>query len=102
MNQPDRLSPDEMQLFLAGLSGMSPEEVRKAKLLYLRNAISEYHAARANADLLQRQFFGGCLGFGRRSMFQKAMENGLKLQEERIRNALEVWRDDLKGETFEI
>jgi hypothetical protein len=102
MSQPDRLSPEQMQLFVAGLSGMPPEEVRKAKVLYLRNAISEYHAARANAELLKGQFFGGCLGFGSRSMVERAIQNSLTLQEERIRNALAVWREDLKGETFEI
>lgn len=102
MNTPDRLSPEQLQLFVAGLSGMPPEEVRKAKVLYLRNAISEYRAAQANAAALQGQFMGGCLGFGRRSMFTRALETNLKLQEDRIRNAMDVWRDDLKGEHFDF
>jgi hypothetical protein len=38
---PDFLSPEKLQLFVAGLSGLAPEEVRKAKLLYVRDAISE-------------------------------------------------------------
>ncbi len=42
----DSLSPEQVQMFLAGLSGLAPEEVRKAKLLYLRNAVSEYRALR--------------------------------------------------------
>ena len=45
MQQPyDFLTPEKLQLFVAGLSGLAPEEVRKAKLLYLRNAISEFQA----------------------------------------------------------
>ena len=37
----DFLSSDQLQLFVAGLRGLPDEEVRKAKVLYLRNAISE-------------------------------------------------------------
>src|SRR5438132_2065037 len=44
----DFLSPEKLQLFMAGLSGLAPEEVRKAKVLYLRNAISEYEAMRTS------------------------------------------------------
>ena len=46
--QSDFLSPEKLQLFVAGLSGLAPEEVRKAKLLYLRNAISEFQALQAS------------------------------------------------------
>jgi len=35
----DSLSPEKLQLFAAGLSGLSPDEVRRTKVLYLRNAI---------------------------------------------------------------
>src|SRR5262249_28921303 len=55
----ESLSPEKLQLFVAGLSGLAPEEVRKAKLLYLRNAISEFQAMQASY-----QGFGqaqGCL-----------------------------------------
>jgi hypothetical protein len=41
---PESLSPEKVQMFVAALSGLPPEEVRKAKSLYVRNAISEYHA----------------------------------------------------------
>lgn len=44
----DSLSPEKMQFFIAGLSGLAPEEVRKAKILYIRNAISEYKAMEAS------------------------------------------------------
>ncbi|HXX94425.1 MAG TPA: hypothetical protein VEN81_12385 [Planctomycetota bacterium] len=100
----DRLSPEKMQLFLAGLQGMPPEEVRKAKVLYLRNAISEYHAANSKAQAFSKVLPGGCLfGSGRfNRMARQVMGTELRLQEERIHNAMEVWKDDLKGERFDF
>lgn len=100
----DPLSAEKMQLFVAGLQGMPPEEVRKAKVLYLRNAISEYRAAHSNADAVSSFLPGGCLfGFSRfNRMARRTMDTGLRLQEERIRNAMDVWRDDLKGEHFDF
>ncbi len=99
------MSPEKLQLFVAGLSGLAPEEVRKAKVLYLRNAISELHAMQSGF-----QGFGqaqGCLSFipifwpivGAQ---KKMMIAQLQLGKDRIRNAIDVWRDDLKGERFAI
>jgi len=103
--QSDFLSPEKLQLFVAGLSGLAPEEVRKAKVLYIRNAISEFRAMQTSY-----QGFGqaqGCLSFipvfwpivGAQ---KKAMAAQLQLAKERIRNAIDVWRDDLKGEHFQL
>lgn len=99
----DYLSPEKLQFFVAGLSGMAPDEVRKAKVLYIRNAIAEYEAFRA-----QMEGFGvaqGCfsvipifwpiIGAQKRMMAAQAT-----LVKQRIRNAIEVWRDDLRGEHF--
>lgn len=101
----DFLSPEKLQLFVAGISGLAPEEVRKAKLLYLRNAISEFQAMQSSF-----QGFGqaqGCMsiipifwpiiGAQKRMMAAR-----LQLGKDRIRNAIEVWRADLKGERFII
>jgi hypothetical protein len=99
----DVLSPEKLQLFVAGLSGLAPDEVRKAKVLYLRNAISEYQAMRDSF-----QGFGqaqGCLSIipvfwpivGAQ---KRVMAAQLQLGKDRIRNAIDVWRDDLKGERF--
>jgi hypothetical protein len=101
----DPLSPEKLQLFAAGLSGLAPEEVRKAKLLYLRNAISEYKATQASyAGFGQAQ---GC--FSIIPIFwpiigaqKKMMAAQLQLSRDRIRNAIDVWRSDLKGERFEL
>lgn len=103
--QADSLSPEKLQLFVAALSGLPPEEVRKAKVLYIRNAIAEY---RAMAESFAG--FRGALGcFSIIPVFwpvmsaqRRMMESGLKLARERIRNAIDVWRDDLRGETFDL
>jgi len=103
--QSDFLSPEKLQLFLAGLSGLAPEEVRKAKLLYLRNAISEYKAMKESF-----QGFGQAQGcFSIIPVFwpilgaqKRIMASQLQLTRERIHNAIDVWRDDLRGERFQI
>jgi hypothetical protein len=99
----DFLSPEKLQLFVAGLSGLAPDEVRKAKLLYLRNAISEFQAMQAGYEGFgQAQ---GCMSvipiFWPIIAAQKRMMAAqLQLGKDRIRNALDVWRADLKGERF--
>jgi hypothetical protein len=101
----DSLSPEQLQLFVAGLSGLAPEEVRKAKLLYIRNAISEYHAmeamfegfGQAQGCMSVIPVFWPILGAQKRMMTAQR-----QLAKERIRNAIAVWREDLKGETFRL
>jgi hypothetical protein len=99
------LSSDKMQMFVAALSGLPPEEVRKAKSLYIRNAISEYNAMQESL----RAF--GCMQviFAIIPLFwpflyaqRRMMSAQRRLYEARIRNALEVWKDDLAGETFDF
>jgi hypothetical protein len=95
----DHLSPEKFQLFLAGLSGLAPEEIRKDKLLYLRNAISEFQATQTSY-----QGFGqaqGCMSiiplFWPIIGAQKRMMTArLQLAKDRIRNAIDVWQSDLK------
>jgi hypothetical protein len=99
------LTPEGLQMFAAGLSGLAPEEVRKAKVLYLRNAISELRALDASfAGFGQAQ---GCMSiipvFWPIMGAQKRMMSAqLQLSKDRIRNAIDVWRADLKGERFVI
>jgi len=101
--QVDSLSPEKLQLFVAGLSGLAPEEVRKAKVLYIRNSISEYRAMvesmqgfkTAQGCMSVIPIFWPVLGAQRRMM-----DAHLRLAKERIRNAIDVWRDDLRGERF--
>ena len=99
------LSPEKLQLFVAGLSGLAPEEVRKAKVLYIRNSISEYRAlAESYAGFGTAQgcmtiipIFWPVLGAQKRMMAAQ-----LGLAKERIRNAIDVWRGDMRGERFQL
>jgi hypothetical protein len=103
--QSDSLTPEKLQLFVAGLSGLAPEEVRKAKILYIRNAISEYRAMRASIEGFRTA--QGCFSiipiFWPIIGAQKRMAAAqLELARERIRNAIDVWRMDLRGERFNL
>ncbi len=103
--QPDPLSAEKLQLFAAGLSGLSQEEIRKAKSLYIRNAISEYRAFRET--LAGFQGAQGCMSvipiFWPILGAQKRMMNAqIRLQRDRIQNAIDVWQDDLQGERFDL
>ena len=44
----DPLSSEKLQQFVTGLANLSREEIRKAKSLYIRNAISELKALDEN------------------------------------------------------
>lgn len=85
-------------MFLGGLSGFAPDEVRKAKLLFLRNEISQLRAIKTS-----QAGFGVAQGcFAVIPIFwpvlwaqRTGMKASLTLHTEQIRNALAVWRDDL-------
>ena len=101
----DSISPDKLQQFVAGLANLPSEEIRKAKSLYIRNAISELKAMEENvraASFVQIFFalipiFWPILYAQRRSLLAER-----RLAQERIHNAIAVWKDDLEGETFEF
>ena len=98
LNSRQGLTPEKLQLFVAGLSGLNDDEVRKAKLLFIRNELSELKA-------IKTSFAGfgvaqGC--FAIIPLFwpilwaqRKGMDAAMTLQKDQILNALSVWRDDL-------
>jgi hypothetical protein len=99
------LTPEKLQLFIAGLSGLPADEVRKAKLLFLRNEISQLRALKtslAGFGVVQGCFaiipFFWPVLWAQRS----GMRAAWTLQVEQIRNALSVWRDDLGPEAATI
>jgi hypothetical protein len=101
----DSLSQDKLQMFVVGLSGLAPEEIRKAKILYIKNSISEYKALKASykaAGFVQVLFMLIPLFWPILFLQRKTMRAEEKLFRERIENALEVWGDDLKGINFTI
>ncbi len=101
----DSLSQDKLQMFVAGLSGLAPGEIRKAKILYIKNSISEYKALKSSykaAWFVQALFAVIPLFWPILYLQRRAMRAEEQLFRERISNALEVWRDDLTGVDFDI
>lgn len=101
--QRDSLSPEKLQLFAASMAGLPPDEIRKAKSLYIRNAISELKAL----DESFRAFGIVQIFFAIIPIFwpilyaqRRGMNSQRRLAADRIRNAMAVWKDDLEGETF--
>lgn len=99
------LTPEKLQLFVAGLSGLDAEEVRKAKLLFIRNELSQLKAIKTNFA-----GFGVAQGcFAVIPIFwpilwaqRSSMNAALTLQKEQIENALSVWQSDLGEEGRQI
>lgn len=101
--QSDSLSPERLQLFTATLAGLPQEEIRKAKVLYIRNAISEYRAMEETyraAGCGQALFMIIPIFWPILYMQSRMMNAQRRLAAERIQNALLVWKDDLGGENF--
>ena len=92
------LTSERLQMFIAGLSGMLPEEVRKAKLLFLKNEIAQLRAIKtvqgglrvAQGCFLVIPIFWPIL-YAQRS----GMKAEQRLQVEQIRNALATWKEEL-------
>jgi hypothetical protein len=106
MHQYDQgLTPEKIQVFLAGLSGMAPEEIQKAKLLFLKNELSR---ARTTQEAMAG--FGMATGcFSLIPLFwpilaaqKKMMKAAMSGQIRQIRNALEVWQEDLGEQGREL
>ena len=97
------LSPEALQLFVAGLSGLAPEEIRKAKLLYLRNEISEIpgiagQLRRFRTSTGLQVDHTGILADHRSA---KADDGRSTAIGQRAHSQwIDVWREDLKGERF--
>ncbi|MFN5850558.1 MAG: hypothetical protein ACK57Y_15640 [Pirellulaceae bacterium] len=99
------MTPEKIQVFLAGLSGMAPEEIQKAKLLFLKNELSRAKTTReamagfgmATGCFSIIPIFWPILGAQKRMMNAEMMG-----QVQQLRNALEVWKDDLGTQGMEL
>ena len=99
------LTPEKLQMFIVGLSNMNQEEARKAKLLFIRNEISELKALKTtykSFGILQGCFAIIPLFWPILWMQRSAMKAALKLHVEQIQNALTVWSQDLGEETAQL
>lgn len=103
MNNAGQIALDAAALttFAANLAGLPKDEIRKAKSLYIRNAIADFEAQRQGAKgmlwvlgilciipLFLIVFIPALIGY----------RAGNKAAIQKIRNALDVWRDDLGQE----
>jgi hypothetical protein len=102
---PSGLTPERLQMFIAGLTGLPAEEIRKAKLLFIRNELAQLRALQASYESFAD--VQGCFAlipiFWPVLKIQRATMNAnLNLHRDQIHNALTVWRDDLgaEGETL--
>jgi hypothetical protein len=92
------LDPSALTTFAASLATLPKDEIRKAKSLYVRNAIADY-------KMMVKTSKGFLIVLGVLSIipiflfvfiptligYRAGKENG----RQKIKNALEVWRDDL-------
>ena len=100
----DSFAPEALGKFALGLAGLPPEEIRKSKILFIKNAISEYEATAARVQAtssLLGCYIGKIITLGMIDV--TAIKTAqLKLMSDRIKNAIEVWRDDVQGEVFQF
>ena len=99
------LTPDKLQFFVAGLSGLNSDEIRKAKLLFLRNEVSQLKALIATYKgfgVAQILFWIIPIFWPILFAQRKSMDAAVTMQKEQIRNALMVWQDDLGKDAFAI
>lgn len=92
------LTPEKLQFFIAGLSGLNGDEIRKAKLLFVRNELSELKALKtsmAGFGVAQGCFVIIPVFWPILWAQRKGMDAAMTLQKDQIRNALLVWEDDL-------
>jgi hypothetical protein len=93
-----------LPVFLAGLAGLGPNEVRNAKILWIRNAIADFRAEEIKA---KAQWWGFSLmwliPWGWPVIYANRREVTADLEARRqcIENAMHVWREDLAGEQFD-
>ena len=99
------LSHDQLRLFAAGIAGLSSDEIQKAKILYLRNSIASYQASlemSGSFKPIQLLFSWIPIFWPFINSQKKTIQTSNALFETQIRNAVDVWKDDLNGETFQL
>ncbi|MBI1347399.1 hypothetical protein GC163_14060 [bacterium] len=92
-----------LMAFTANLAALSPDEIRKAKRLYIANAIAEYEALKIQQDgtwLLRVLCAIIPVGWPVLISETTRMKAERHSQRQKILNALEIWRDDL-GESYD-
>jgi len=99
------LDPVALAAFAGSLASLPREEIRKAKKLYILNAIAEFQAQRGSGKamiitmgilsiipIFLIVFIPALIGY----------LNGIKAMRQKILNAIEVWKDDLGPDYVEL
>lgn len=84
---------------------MNPDETRKAKLLFIRNELSQLKATKETfKGFGVAQWLFAIIPIFWPILYaqKKSMDAALTLQKDQIRNALAVWGDDLGKDRFTI
>ncbi len=95
------LDPAALTAFVASLSALPTDEIRKAKSLFIRNAIADYRMSRKSLRVMVVVMGLLCIVpiflvvfIPTFISYRAFKENG----RQKILNALEVWRSDLGGD----
>jgi len=99
-DQNDPFSAERMQGFVAGLAGLGPDEIAKAKALYVKNAISDYRLMKeslAAMGCVQVIFWVIPIFWPFLIAQKRMMRAGEQRMRERVQNALDVWGDDIRS-----
>jgi len=102
MNQTSvALDPASLTAFAASMATLPREEMRKAKALYIRNTIVDFELSRSTGKTMLIVMGALCIipiflvvsipGY-------IAYKKGLDAGRQKIRNAIEVWREELGAE----
>ena len=93
----DFLSQNSMNAFLVGLAGLPKDELKKAKLLFIRNAIIEYNNQKKQ---LKNFLYIPVLGWLYLLLNIPFISTEFENQKNKILNEIDIWKEDLVGETF--
>ena len=99
-NTMTRMSP-----FLLGIAGLPLDEVRKAKLLFIRNEITDLKGMIREA----KGSWPVLIMFGLITLFWPFLwstwwnyKSKVTTQSEQINNAIQTWKDDLGADAYEL
>ena len=115
MNKPN-IERDDFLVFAASLQNLSKEEIRQAKLLYIKNAIVEYKSYCHSYPLFLLLFGSVCIVgffiyitvFPLFSLLPllffyiifSSTQTGLRASKQGIDKAIEIWKEDLGDDYF--
>ena len=112
------MNPDDFSAFTASLSNLNQKEIRQAKVLYIKNAITSYKLSCQNKPFFLLwigsisifMFFGAITDFPLFALLPllflfeafSNIKNSLRARKQKIANAIEIWKDDLGDDYFKF